>query len=205
MSREGGAVLRNGASSYASSLYAFIGLGNPGAGYADTRHNVGFRVIDAWLHRLRVRLAPVGRHFHAVVVTIEQREVLLLKPMTYMNRSGRAVVEACERYGLLPERLVVICDDVNLPFGKLRLRAQGSDGGNRGLASIIEALGTQAFPRQRIGVGAPESRIDLVDYVLDRFTEEEEETLGDMIDRACMQLQTLLVEGLATAASRYNG
>lgn len=186
-------------------MFAFIGLGNPGAKYASTRHNVGFRVIDAWLRRSRAQLAPAGETFHAVEVPIEQETVVLMKPMTYMNRSGRSVVEACRRYAIDTSRLAVIYDDVHLPFGVLRLRGQGSHGGHNGMASIIEALGTQAFTRQKIGVGPPEEQAGLIDYVLGPFTADEEDHLPRVIDRACDQLRMWVTDGWMDAASRYNG
>ena len=189
----------------ASSRYAFIGLGNPGEAYERTRHNIGFRIIDVWLHRLRLQMAPVCREFHSVIAGIGHHEVVLLKPMTYMNRSGRAVVEACRRYALDLANILVICDDVNLPFGTLRLRGRGSDGGHNGLASIIEALGSNEFARQRVGVSAPPDGVDRVEYVLDAFTTEEENTLQAVFDRAYEQLLTFVEEGWMMAASRHNG
>jgi PTH1 family peptidyl-tRNA hydrolase len=186
-------------------MFAFIGLGNPGARYTATRHNVGFRVIDAWLRRLRTQLAPVCDAFHAVTVTIAEHPVVLLKPMTYMNRSGPAVAEACRRYRIDLRHIVVIHDEVHLPFGTLRLRGQGSDGGHNGLASIIQALDTNAFARQRIGVGTPSGGDELIDYVLGLFTPEEEAGLPLVVDRACEQLHAFVTDGWMVAASRYNG
>ena len=189
----------------ASSTCAFVGLGNPGDTYERTRHNIGFLVLDAWLNRLRLNSTQVCREFQAAVGRVGQHTVIFLKPMTYMNRSGSAVVEACRRYSLTPDNLIVICDDVNLPFGTLRLRGRGRDGGNNGLGSIISSLGTIDFARQRIGVGNPETDVDLVDYVLEPFTQEEEEALPSVIDRACEQLNIFVEEDWMMAASRYNG
>lgn len=186
-------------------MFALIGLGNPDSKYATTRHNIGFRVIDAWLNRFRVPLVPVCNAFHAVTIPVEQESVLLLKPMTYMNRSGQAVMEACRWYNLDTRQLVVIYDDVHLPFGALRLRSQGSDGGHNGIASIIESLGTEAFARQRIGVSEPAQNAELIDYVLGPFTADEEARIPRLIDRACEQLKLLVTDGLVAAASRYNG
>ncbi len=189
----------------ASSTCAIVGLGNPGETYDRTRHNIGFLVIDAWMKRLQLNLTPVCREFQAAVGSVRQHTVIFMKPMTYMNRSGSAVVEACRRYDLTPEHLIVICDDVNLPFGTLRLRGRGSYGGNNGLGSIINSLGTVDFARQRIGVGSPEADVDLEDYVLEPFTEEEKAAVPSIIDRAYEQLNIFVEEDWMMAASRYNG
>lgn len=186
-------------------MFAFIGLGNPDSKYAGTRHNIGFRVIDAWLNRSRAQLAPVCDAFHAATIPVEQESVLLLKPMTYMNRSGHAVMEACRWYNLDTRQLVVIYDEVHLPFGVLRLRSKGSDGGHNGIASIIESLGTEMFARQRIGVSEPAQKTELIDYVLGPFAAGEEDQIPRLIDRACEQLRLLVTDGLVAAASRYNG
>ena len=187
------------------SMHAFIGLGNPGVRYDGTRHNAGFDVIDAWLRRLDLELAPVSDRFHGVVTSIAGRKVALVKPMTFMNRSGYAVREAIGHYEIDVERIIVVCDDVNLPFGTLRLRAKGSHGGHRGLESIIDALGTVEFARQRIGVDVPRDADTLIDYVLEAFDEEEAADLPFVIDRACNQLELFVSEGCGEAASRYNG
>ena len=188
-----------------SSMHAFIGLGNPGVRYAGTRHNAGFDVIDTLLLRLDLELAPVSDRFHGAVATIAGLPVALVKPVTFMNRSGYAVREAVAHYGLDVDRIVVVCDDVNLPFGTLRIRAKGSDGGHRGLESIIDALGTEGFARQRIGVDLPRDADTLVDYVLEAFTEEEATDLPIVLDRACEQLALFASDGCGEAASRYNG
>lgn len=186
-------------------MHAFIGLGNPGVRYADTRHNAGFDVIETWLRRLDLELAPVSERFHGAVATIAGLPVALIKPVTFMNRSGHAVREAVSHYELGVDRIVVVCDDVNLPFGTLRLRAAGSHGGHRGLESIIGALGTEAFTRQRIGIDVPRDADTLIDYVLEEFTEEEAGDLPIVLDRACDQLELFVRDGWDQAASRYNG
>ena len=187
------------------SMHAVVGLGNPGVRYLGTRHNAGFDVIDAWLRRLDLELAPGSERFHGVIGTIAQVPVALVKPMTFMNRSGFAVREAVGHYELDVDRIMVICDDVNLPYGTLRLRSKGSHGGHRGLESIIDALGTEAFARQRIGIDVPRDADTLVDYVLEEFTEEEADDLPIVLDRACDQLELFVRDGCGEAASRYNG
>lgn len=187
------------------SPYVLIGLGNPGARYEATRHNVGFRVIDAFLDRLNIRLNRTSDTFHGVLTDVAGQPVLLMKPMTFMNLSGQAVSEAVEQYRLDIDRLVVIYDEVHLSFGTLRLRGKGSDGGHNGLASVIEALSTDGFARQRIGVNEPAEDEGLIDYVLAPFTSVEEKFLPAIIDRACDQLETFIADGWMEAASRYNG
>jgi len=188
-----------------SSMHAFIGLGNPGVRFDGTRHNAGFEVIDKWLHDLNLVLSPVGSQFHSVVAKIDNYAVALIKPMTYMNRSGLAVLEAIGHFDLDLARIVIVCDDVNLDFGTLRIRASGSHGGHRGLESIIDTLGTGAFPRQRIGIDLPQRGNGLVDYVLEPFTKEEATELPFVYERACSQLEVFLAKGCEQAASRYNG
>lgn len=187
------------------SMHAFIGLGNPGVRYADTRHNAGFDVIDTWLRRLDIELSPVSERFHGTVAKIGGLPVALVKPVTFMNRSGYAVREAVGHYELDVDRIVVVCDDVNLPFGTLRLRSKGSHGGHRGLESIVDALGTEAFARQRIGIDVPGDADTLVDYVLEVFTKEEATDLPIVLDRACDQLEMFVSEGCGEAANKYNG
>lgn len=184
---------------------AFVGLGNPGAQYRDTRHNIGFMVIDYWLQALNLEPSSVSDVFQAATGTIDKHNVILIKPMTFMNRSGEAVREVCRRYRLSNRDFVVICDDVNLPFGTLRLRGSGSDGGNNGLGSIIDSLGSEDFCRLRIGVGGPASDMALVDYVLEPFSSDEQRELPPVIDRACKQLGVFLNDGWQMAASRHNG
>ncbi len=188
-----------------SSMYAFIGLGNPGIRYVGTRHNAGFDIIDTWLQPFDLEISPVSDHFNSVVTTIGETKVALIKPMTFMNRSGLAVKEAIEYYELDLDRIVVVCDDVNLAFGTLRLRLRGSHGGHRGLESIIKVLGTDEFVRQRIGVDVPRDADTLIDYVLEEFEKEEVSDLPFVLERACNQLELFVSGGFDKAASRYNG
>ena len=185
--------------------HALIGLGNPGVGYLGTRHNIGFELIDIWLQRLDLELKPISKQFNSVIATIAEKQVVLVKPMTFMNSSGRAVMEVLDYYDLDVDRMVIICDDVNLAFGNLRLRAKGSDGGHRGLESIIQRLGTNNFPRQRIGVDLPKNSNNLIDYVLEEFNKEEASDLPFVIDQACRQLESFISDRLSKAATSYNG
>jgi PTH1 family peptidyl-tRNA hydrolase len=154
-------------------LRLVVGLGNIGSQYVHTRHNVGFDVADLLAHRYNA-------HFHKgkfkgdeATISINGTRVLLLKPHTLMNLSGDAVTAAARFYKLPPQRILVICDDINLPLGRIRLRAKGSDGGHNGLWNIINRLGSQDFPRLRVGVDSPPPGMDMVAYVLNRFLADE--------------------------------
>ena len=161
-----------------------VGLGNPGAEYRRTRHNVGFEVLDRLASRLRLSFGRPrwGRAPAAEAAEDPGLELVLLKPKTYMNRSGEAVAKACEVYGVAPEAALVVCDDLNLPLGRLRLRSGGSAGGHHGLESILAHLGTEDFPRLRIGIG--EVVGDEVPHVLGAFSRPEREEIESALDRA---------------------
>lgn len=182
-----------------------VGLGNPDAKYRNTRHNVGFMVLDRLAERLGV--AFDREKFHGAIAEVVQpgRKLLLLKPMTYMNRSGTSVAAAARNRVNEPEDdLLVITDDVNLPLGRLRLRARGSAGGHNGLKSVIEHLGTQDFPRLRIGVGAADSRADLSDHVLGKFAPDELDTVRDAVERAANAALRFIDQGLEKAMNEFN-
>ncbi|MGC8669159.1 MAG: aminoacyl-tRNA hydrolase [Chthonomonadales bacterium] len=180
-----------------------VGLGNPGPEYEGTRHNIGFEVVErlAERHRISVRrrelksLLGEGR--------IEGQNVLLARPMTYMNLSGQAVEAILRRYGLTPQDLIVIVDDAALPPGKLRLRLKGSSGGHNGLASIEEHLGTHCYARIRIGVGPPPTP-DLASHVLSRFSPAERPVMNAAVELASDAVELALREGFEKAMSRYN-
>jgi PTH1 family peptidyl-tRNA hydrolase len=180
-----------------------VGLGNPGREYAGTRHNVGFRVIDglAAEHGIAVRT----RRLQAVygVGEIGGQRVCLAKPQTYMNLSGQAVAALQRELSLPLDDLLVVCDDVNLPLGKLRIRRQGSAGGSGGLKSIVACLGTEAFPRLRVGVGRPGGG-GLVDHVLGSFSRSELPLIERALAAAVEAVELALAEGVETAMNRYN-
>jgi len=185
-------------------LRLIIGLGNPGERYAMTRHNLGFRVIDELIGRLDPP-SPILQD-EALVYKVEaaDKPLLLIKPMTYMNASGRAVKGLLDRYGFSPQQMLVIFDDVNLDPGVLRIRPRGSDGGHNGVRSIIESIGTQDFPRLRIGIGRPDD-MDLIDYVLGEITSQEAEILTTAVKRAADAVLSMLTDGIERAMSRFNG
>lgn len=181
---------------------AIIGLGNPGAEYANSRHNIGFRVIDALARRWRVAewrerfSSLLGRRGGA-------RPIWLVKPQTFMNLSGVAVSSLCRGTGVEPGQLLVVVDDVDLPLGSLRLRARGGAGTHNGLQSVVESVG-EGFPRLRLGVRGSLPWRDLAEYVLAPFEPEELEVAEAMVARACECVEAVLHEGLARAATSFN-
>ena len=160
--------------------YLIVGLGNIGAEYADTRHNIGFKVLDALAESSNTSFSTV-RYGDMATVRHRGRQLLLLKPSTYMNLSGKAVRYWMEQEKIKPENLLVISDDIAIPFGQLRLRPQGSAGGHNGLKNIAELLGSEAFARMRFGVGGDVPRGHQIDYVLGAWSDEERKQLPDRL------------------------
>lgn len=186
--------------------WIIVGLGNPGSEYERTRHNVGFRTVDLLAKQADVKIDRAKFRALTRTTTLAGQKVLLLKPETYMNRSGEAVQLAAMFYKVPISHILVLSDDISLPVGKIRVRAEGSAGGHNGLKSIIEQLGSQDFPRIRIGVGAkPHPDYDLADWVLSNFTPEEETLLIPAIEHAAAAVLELIQNGPQSAASRYNG
>ena len=186
--------------------WLIVGLGNPGEKYEDTRHNVGFQVVDELAERQN---APVQKlKFKALtnLLTISGEKVLVMKPVTYMNLSGEAVRPAADFYKIPPERILVISDDTALDPGKLRIRTKGSAGGHNGLKNIIQHLGTDQFPRVKIGVGEkPHPDYDMADWVLGKFTGEDLKTISQAIQRAGKAAECYIHDGPDQAMNRFNG
>lgn len=183
-----------------------VGLGNPGAKYRQTRHNVGFMVLAELASRFP-GCKPKSR-FHGDIVDFRDaggETVQLLAPTTYMNRSGLAVGEAARFYKITNEDILVVCDDLNLPFGKLRFRGEGGSGGQKGLADIIRVLGVEKIPRLRIGIGDPPGSMDAADFVLMSFTEKERPEIAVTIKEAADAVSYWIAAGLTEAMNRYNG
>lgn len=183
-----------------------VGLGNPGDEYRDTRHNLGFRVVEALARRLGVPLRET--ECSSLVGRTAGDEVVLVMPQTYMNRSGYALRCLAERHGYEPERTLVVYDEVNLPLGRLRLRPGGSPGGHRGLESVVENLRTARVPRLRLGCAGedgPPPGEGLVDYVLTPFAAEEEEAAAEMVERAADACEAWIADGIEAAMNRFNG
>ena len=185
--------------------WLLVGLGNPGDQYENTRHNVGFMVADELAERHNI---PVQRlKFRALTntVTVGDRKVLLMKPVTYMNLSGEAVHEAAAFYKIPPEHILVVSDEVALAPGKLRVRRSGSAGGHNGLKNIIAHLGTDQFPRIRVGVGAPQHpEHEMVDWVIGGFTPAEREVVDEAVGRAVDAALCVIESGVQEAQNRFN-
>ena len=188
------------------AAWLIVGLGNPGEKYENTRHNVGFQVIDELAER---QGKPVQRlKFKALtgLLTIGGEKALVMKPVTYMNLSGEAVRPAADFYKLPPERILVISDDVALAAGRLRIRAKGSAGGHNGLKSIIQHLGTDQFPRIRVGVGEkPHPDYDLADWVLGSPQGEDKKAIDAAVKRAADAVECILTQGLERGMGKFNG
>ena len=193
-----------------------VGLGNPGREYRDTRHNVGFMVVDeiAKRHNLALGMAPsqvpdtmVAKKFGLGAEALAKTAAdafMIAKPLTFMNRSGDAVAALTRYYDVAVADLLVVVDEVALPFGRLRARARGSAGGHNGLKSCIERLGTTEFPRLRLGVGRGDARRDLADHVLSKFEADEQSALGEFIARAADAAEMFAAEGIAKVMNTYN-
>jgi peptidyl-tRNA hydrolase, PTH1 family len=183
-----------------------VGLGNPGREYRDTRHNVGFMVVDEIVrrHGLNWAMAPSQVPDAFVVKKFGADPLLLAKPLTYMNRSGDAVAALSRYYDIAPADMLVVVDEVDLPFGRLRARARGSGGTHNGLRSLVERLGSTEFPRLRLGVGRGDERRDLADHVLSKFERDEQEALEGFIARAADAAEMFAVDGIGKVMNVYN-
>lgn len=184
-----------------------VGLGNPGPEYRDTRHNVGFTVVDALVERWRV--ADQWREkFGALQIKTAAAggdgAVIVAKPLTFMNRSGDAVAALAAFYKIAPADIFIVTDDVALPVGRLRARRDGGAGGHNGLKSIIQSLATPAFPRMRVGVGRGDERRDLADHVLGRFEADERDTVSAAVLRAADATEMFLSEGIERVMNTFN-
>jgi PTH1 family peptidyl-tRNA hydrolase len=181
------------------------GLGNPGPEYTDHRHNIGFQVVEA-LARSHALTFSRRKEIKAHVAQgrIAGRAVLLAKPQTYMNLSGRSVGRLQRTYEIPPEQILIVYDDLDLPLGRLRMRPEGGSGGHKGMRSIIDVLGTQAFPRLRVGVDRPPGRMDPAEYVLRPFDEEEQELRDKVLERAVAAIECWLVDGIVAAMDKFN-
>ena len=188
------------------ATWLLVCLGNPGEKYENTRHNVGYMVADEIGQRCRSPIQKLRFKALTDVVTIAGQKVLVMKPVTYMNLSGEAVRPAADFYKIPPDHVLVISDDTALAVGRLRIRRGGSAGGHNGLKNIIQHLGTDQFPRIRVGVGEkPHPDYDLADWVLGRFTGEDKKAMDAAVKRAADAVECLLAEGPDRAMNRFNG
>jgi len=181
-----------------------VGLGNPGIQYAGTRHNVGFDVVAELVRRWQLGKSQMKFSSEIWEVFADTGKVLLVTPTTYMNRSGEAVQQITRFYQVLPQDVAVVCDDINLPLGRIRWRASGSAGGQKGLADIIQSLGTDQIPRLRLGVGRPPGQMDAAAFVLSRFRAEERSESEIMTAIAADSVEAWVVEGVVSAMNRFN-
>ena len=185
--------------------WLIVGLGNPGEKYENTRHNVGFQVLDELAERQHAPIQKLKFKALTNLLTISGEKVLVMKPVTYMNLSGEAVRPAADFYKIPPERILVISDDTALDPGKLRIRIKGSAGGHNGLKNIIQHLGTDQFPRVRVGVGQkPHPDYDLADWVLGKFQGEDKKVMDAAVKRAADAVECILKEGVDRAMNRFN-
>lgn len=184
-------------------MKVIVGLGNPGRQYEDNRHNVGFRVIDLLARRWSIGLDREKHQGRFGSGIVDDEKVVLLQPLTFMNRSGATVGHALRFYQALPSDLMVIVDDMALALGRLRLRASGSAGGHNGLQDIIECLGDDGFNRLRVGIGPP-GGVDAIGHVLGDFSQAEEEVLEELLPRAADAVSCWLATGMDEAMTRYN-
>ena len=186
--------------------WLIVGLGNPGKEYERTKHNCGFRALDILAADLSCKIDKGKFQGLYGQCTYEGRKLLLLKPQTYMNLSGRSVLQLSAYFNIPPQRIIVMFDDISLAPGRLRVRPDGSAGGHNGIKSIIAELGSQDFPRVKIGVGAkPNPEYDLASWVLSGFSAQEEKALQTALENAAKAALCIITDGVAQTANRYNG
>lgn len=181
-----------------------VGLGNPGKQYEGTRHNIGFSVIYSISDEYNIRIDSKKHKALIGKGVIEGEKVILAMPLTYMNLSGESVREIMDYYKCSPEDIIVIYDDISLDVGKLRIRSKGSAGGHNGIKNIISHLETDVFDRIKVGVGEKPKGMDLADYVLGRFSKDEQTSIKDSVERARDAVSVILAEGINSAMNKYN-
>jgi PTH1 family peptidyl-tRNA hydrolase len=190
-----------------SEKYLIVGLGNPGPRYADTRHNAGYKVVERMAARLHLGFrAGKGEYLLAAGAAVAelQAEILLVKPLTFMNNSGLAVRQAVDYFRLSLPHVLIVFDDFQLPFGKLRLRSRGSEGGHNGMASVIQHLGTQEVPRLRVGIGSEFAKGEMAKFVLSPFSKEEQEQVPALCERAVEAALAFVNDGVEPTMSLFN-
>ena len=185
-------------------MFCIVGLGNPGVQYQETRHNAGFLVIEAIANRVGLKAFKQGFHSYYQDIKIGTEKILLVKPQTYMNLSGQAVQEIFSYYKLAASQLLVVYDDLDLPIGTIRIRISGRSGGHKGLSSIIQHLGTDQLPRLRIGIGKPDERQAVPDYVLSPVSGPDRELFLQSIERGAMAALSFMSDGPDYAMNHFN-
>jgi PTH1 family peptidyl-tRNA hydrolase len=187
-----------------SKPFLIVGLGNPGREYQDNRHNVGFMVLDALATKLDTSFRKVKMDALMTAMRYKEERLILIKPQTFMNLSGKAVRSYIRFYKLPLENILVVYDDVDLPLEHLRMKPDGGDAGQRGVRSIIDELGTKSFPRLRVGIGRPPGRMEVSNYVLQNFSSLEKQTLPFILDQASSAILHFIEHGLDQAMTVYN-
>lgn len=187
-----------------NSKYLIVGLGNPGKQYQNTRHNFGFMVLDELAKTLNIEFSRMQHQAMVTKTHYHERLLILAKPRTFMNNSGRSVRALANFYKIPNENILVIFDDADLDFETIRLRKEGGSSGQKGMASIIQSLGTEGFPRMRLGLGRPHGRMETADFVLLPFSKQEQETLPFLLKKAVEAVLTFVDEGIDAAMNQYN-
>ena len=183
--------------------YLIVGLGNIGDEYRNTRHNIGFKILDAFAEASNISFST-ERYGDIARVRVKNKQLILLKPSTYMNLSGNAVRYWMNKENISPENLLVVCDDLSLPFGKLRIKPSGSDAGHNGLKNIASVLCSQAYARLRFGIGNEFPKGGQVDYVLGHFTDEDLQTMDDRVNVACEAIKSFCLAGITLTMNQFN-
>ncbi len=185
-------------------MFAIVGLGNPGKDYAETRHNLGFMAINKLSKHWNIPTNKKKFESRIGEGIVKNQKIMLIKPATFMNNSGSAVMHIVNFYKLEPNELLIIYDDIDLKLGTIRIRTKGSSGGHKGLADIINKLGTDQIPRIRIGIGKPEDNIDTIDYVLSKFTPEEKKVIDKTLEHLIDAVEYILDAGYQKAMDKFN-
>ncbi|SHF13011.1 peptidyl-tRNA hydrolase [Caldanaerobius fijiensis DSM 17918] len=186
-------------------MYLIVGLGNPGSQYQGTRHNVGFDVVDRLSERWSIPVKDIKYKGLTGKGSYKGEDVILLKPSTYMNESGRSVIDAVRDLALPLSRVIIVYDDVDLDIGRIRVRRKGSAGGHNGMKSIIYHLESEEFPRVRVGIGTPADGCDMIAHVLGHFSSDERRKVDCAIDLACDAIETIIKDSVYEAMNRFNG
>lgn len=186
-------------------MYVIVGLGNPGKQYENTRHNVGFNVIDILAKEYGISVTKIKHKALIGEGRVGAEKVLLVKPQTYMNLSGETLIDIYNYYNVEMENIIVIYDDIDLDVGKIRIRKKGSGGTHNGMRSITKCLGSNDFPRVRVGVSRPRSGQDLADFVLSRFRKEEDDDVEQGLEKATKAVDVMIRDNIDLAMNKYNG
>ena len=185
-------------------MYLIVGLGNPENEYANTRHNMGFDTINEIAKKNNIVITKSKFKGLYETTIIQGKKVMLLKPQTYMNLSGESIKEACDFYTIAPEELIVIYDDIDIEKGKIKLRKKGGPGSHNGMKSVVQELGTTEFSRIRVGIGQPEFKNDMINYVIGKVPEEEQKVLQEGIKKAAEAVEEIVKNGIDIAMNKFN-